>query len=279
MRESPFSYTLTLLRVSNPKEGDRMRDEHLIDSVYGDYIILDGVYWKKIDAFPSYYVNEEGDVASTIKGYFHILSYWTNQYGHYFVQLRNEAGKKKMLVHRIVAEAFIPNPNHLPIVRHLDDDPTNNEVSNLAWGTPFDNMQDCIRHGRNFVKPVYCYETDRVYKSCAEAAIDLSVAKSLITVCCQGKIHSVRGCHFCYLSDKEAKMKDMAWLSRSGNFKPLKARNPSTGETLYFKSRMEASETLGIPNCGISSVITGHLKHTHGWTFEDTMEVKHGNHQ
>lgn len=248
----------------------------MIDSVYGDYLIFDGVYWKKIDAFPSYYVNEDGDVASTIKGYFHILSYWTNQYGHHFVQLSNEFGKKKLLVHRIVAEAFIPDPRHLPIVRHLDDNPDNNEVSNLAWGTYSDNMQDCVSHERNFVKPVYCYENDRVYKSCAEAADKLHVSRSLITMCCQGKIHSVLGRHFCYLSDKDDKINNPEWFARAGNFKPLKAHNPLTGETLYFKSRMEASKTLNIPNCGISSAITGHLKQTHGWLFE---EAKHGSHQ
>lgn len=52
-------------------------------------------------------------------------------------------------VHRLVALAFLgPPPTDRHEVRHLDGDPTNNNVSNLAWGTPEENHADQIRHGR-----------------------------------------------------------------------------------------------------------------------------------
>lgn len=51
-------------------------------------------------------------------------------------------------VHRLVALAFLPNPNNPPIVRHLDDDRHNNHVSNLAWGTQMDNRRDAALNGR-----------------------------------------------------------------------------------------------------------------------------------
>jgi len=47
-------------------------------------------------------------------------------------------------VHRLVAEAFIPNPDNLPLVRHLDENKDNNKVSNLAWGTMQDNYRDMV---------------------------------------------------------------------------------------------------------------------------------------
>jgi hypothetical protein len=50
-------------------------------------------------------------------------------------------------VHRLVAEAFIPNPSGHPCVRHLDGNPKNNHVTNLAWGTYADNEADKARHG------------------------------------------------------------------------------------------------------------------------------------
>lgn len=51
-------------------------------------------------------------------------------------------------IHRLLAENFIPNPEKLSIVRHLDDDPGNYDLENLEWGTSKDNFEDAIRNGR-----------------------------------------------------------------------------------------------------------------------------------
>ena len=48
----------------------------------------------------------------------------------------------------MVAEAYIPNPDNKPCVCHKDNNPLNNRVSNLYWGTYSENMQQCIRDGR-----------------------------------------------------------------------------------------------------------------------------------
>ncbi|WP_085368570.1 HNH endonuclease [Leifsonia sp. NCR5] len=50
-------------------------------------------------------------------------------------------------IHRLVAQAFIPNPHDYPLVRHLDGNPTNNSVDNLAWGTSAMNTADAQAHG------------------------------------------------------------------------------------------------------------------------------------
>jgi len=55
--------------------------------------------------------------------------------------------RRKARVHRLVAEAFLPNPKCLPCVRHLDGNPENNKVGNLSWGTYRSNERDKIRHG------------------------------------------------------------------------------------------------------------------------------------
>lgn len=51
-------------------------------------------------------------------------------------------------VHRLVAMAFIPNPNNYPIVMHLDNNPGNPCVWNLKWGTQLDNMRQAFRENR-----------------------------------------------------------------------------------------------------------------------------------
>lgn len=107
--------------------------------------------WRNVDGFPGYQVSNWGTVRSYINNRhgvhedFHMLKPQPNRNGYLTVCLGR--GNRR-LVSRLVAEAFIPNPNNLPLVRHLDDNPSNNHVNNLAWGTQTDNMQDCVKHGR-----------------------------------------------------------------------------------------------------------------------------------
>lgn len=63
--------------------------------------------------------------------------------------LREYEGAKprRMLIHRMVALAFLPNPNKLPVVSHIDGNPSNNDVSNLRWSTHRENTMDMRRHG------------------------------------------------------------------------------------------------------------------------------------
>lgn len=70
------------------------------------------------------------------------------------VDLCTEDGiRKQFSVHRLVASAFIPNPESLPVVMHLDDNPSNNLVGNLRWGTQQDNVDDMMTKGRGVPPP------------------------------------------------------------------------------------------------------------------------------
>ena len=60
----------------------------------------------------------------------------------------NPVRRKNESIHRLVAETFIPNPDNLPVVLHKDNDPLNNHVSNLKWGTQSDNIQQAFDEGR-----------------------------------------------------------------------------------------------------------------------------------
>ena len=69
--------------------------------------------------------------------------------GYYQIHLYNDGRKRSLMSHILVAEHFLPNPGRHEVVMHLDDDPSNNDVSNLKWGTQKENIQDCILKGRN----------------------------------------------------------------------------------------------------------------------------------
>lgn len=68
-----------------------------------------------------------------------MLKQAVNKNGYHRVNLYNEFGMKSKFVHRLVAEAFIPNPENKPQVNHSDEDKSNNMVSNLNWMTATEN--------------------------------------------------------------------------------------------------------------------------------------------
>ena len=89
--------------------------------------------WKTIEEYPMYSIDENGNVFSRYSN--KILKPILVSNGYYSVQLFNERGAKCKTIHRLVATAFIPNPENLPCVNHKDEIKTNNHVSNLEWCT------------------------------------------------------------------------------------------------------------------------------------------------
>lgn len=70
--------------------------------------------------------------------------------GYPRVALTRDGKPKQVHVHRILAEAFIPNPYNLPVVRHLNDIRDDNRIENLSWGSVSDNVRDAVRNGNNW---------------------------------------------------------------------------------------------------------------------------------
>jgi hypothetical protein len=108
-----------------------------------------------IPGFMGYYVSKTGSVYSRyVRGSRGKLS---NEFTplipkkrpkYYSVSLYRDGKSTKIFVHRLVATVYVPNPNNLPVVMHLDNDIYNNYYKNLKWGTQKENTQQCIRDGR-----------------------------------------------------------------------------------------------------------------------------------
>lgn len=74
--------------------------------------------------------------------------------GHMCVVLVDRYKKKKTYqVHRLVAEAYLPNPGNKPQVNHIDGDKSNNNVSNLEWCTNYENAHHAIKNGLHSSPP------------------------------------------------------------------------------------------------------------------------------
>lgn len=100
---------------------------------------------KDIKEFKDYTIDTEGNVYSKRKHKY--LKQTINKYGYCKVTLQKDKYKKMYSVHRLVAEAFIPNYNKLPQVNHIDGNKQNNHVANLEWCTAKHNMNEAVRTG------------------------------------------------------------------------------------------------------------------------------------
>lgn len=95
--------------------------------------------WKDIDGFEGLYkISSFGNVYSISKK--KLMSLERTPANYKRVSLRKNGKNKHFQVHRLVAQAFIPNPHNLPLVNHKDENPSNNYVDNLEWCTQSYNL-------------------------------------------------------------------------------------------------------------------------------------------
>ena len=96
-----------------------------------------------------YIVYEDGRIFSILTNRF--VKPYINNKGYKIVDLHFNGARIKKLVHRLVAEKFVPNPNNLPIVLHLDSNPLNCNSNNLKWGTYSENNKQAVSEGHMIV--------------------------------------------------------------------------------------------------------------------------------
>ena len=126
-----------------------------------------------------------------------ILKPKKSKQGYLNVGLKKDGIYKWFRIHRLVAEAFIPNPNNYPIVNHKDECKDNNDVTNLEWCTYQYNANygSCIqRRVEKQSKAVNQYTKDGVFirqwKSASEASRELSIYRRNIQMVCYGRPHN-----------------------------------------------------------------------------------------
>ena len=117
----------------------------------------------------------------------------STKYYRYQIVLYDGSGRgKSYKVHRLVAQAFIPNPENKPFVNHIDCNPQNNNVENLEWVTPKENVAHMDRLGRrvSLTRRVKSIDIktgeEKEYNSMEDAVNDTGLFKGHICGCCRG---------------------------------------------------------------------------------------------
>lgn len=197
-------------------------DKHLIQEKIGilsgmpNSILIQGEEWRDIKNFEGWYqVSNLGRVKSLSRPHKlgdKILTTVLRDDGYMKVTLFGGRAKgKNMLVHRLVAEAFIPNPDNLPIINHKDENRANNRVENLEWCTYRYNTMYSPNIGNTLNRndmsmPILQFSLDgefiKEYPSVSEAARQLSVSATSISHACHGKVNQSHGFKWAYAVQK-----------------------------------------------------------------------------
>lgn len=154
--------------------------------------------WRDVTEYSNYEVNQFGEIRNKKRK--QILKPLVNPNGYCYVCFNIFGKRKRFAIHRIVANAFIPNPDELKEVNHKDYNKKNNCVQNLEWVSSSQNKKHAYLKEENHVsrgKKVNQYSLDgeflQSYNSLQEAAAAVGGNFSAISNCCNGKTKSSKG--------------------------------------------------------------------------------------
>ena len=137
--------------------------------------------WKTI--FERYEVSDDGVIRN--KESKKILKTFINDKGYEIVSLWLNGKDKKFRVHRLVADAFISNPENKAQINHIDGNKLNNHADNLEWSTYSENISHRYYSlGLGLMRKVRCIETGVVYNSQKEAERMTGINAANISSCC-----------------------------------------------------------------------------------------------
>ena len=164
--------------------------------------------WKDIKGYEGYYqVSSDGEIRRMLAhGRTRIVKNRLNPKSLYYsVSLSKKCTRKSFAVHRLVAEAFIPNNENKREVNHIDGNKLNNKVSNLEWVTQKENLVHAMEKLNHYpwgkpARQVRCMdietnETIKEFHSLSEASkfIGKASARQNISLACQGLVNSAYG--------------------------------------------------------------------------------------
>lgn len=209
--------------------------------------------WKDIDGFENQYaVSSKGRVKNLKTN--RILGGRYDGAGYKAVILNG----KNYNVHRLVALAFLDNPNKLPQVNHIDEDKLNNDVKNLEWVSIEDNIRHSI-HNQSCKVEQLTKDGNliRVWDSIHQINRELGYARQAITKVCKGRQQYSYGYVWRYVNPDSQRIMNRPVAVYRGN-----------DYIGTFDSATKVSEALGLRYRSVSDCLKGRHATLHGYRFE-----------
>lgn len=172
---------------------------------------MSNIMIRPISSHPNYSITSDGRVLNSKNKEKAIHK---SRDGYYKVNLYTNGHSTSKRVNRLVAEAFIPNPNNKPDVNHKDGNKLNNSYENLEWATRSENMRHAYDmglakphasygmrghknpNGGRKRRPVEVIETGDIFPSILECAKALGIDERRVYECVKGTRDSYQGHHF-----------------------------------------------------------------------------------
>lgn len=184
--------------------------------MYENTSVFKGEEWRPIPGYENYQVSSFGRVKNSREW---LLKCQPNNKGYLVAPLHNNNHCKTIAVHRLVALAFLPNPNKLASINHKDEDKTNNHVENLEWCTAKYNTR------YSHAKGIKQYDTNgnfiRMWEAISDIESELGIPRANISKCCKGEIKTINGFVFLYpdgnIDDRIIEIKNRKHKSKTEN--------------------------------------------------------------
>lgn len=165
--------------------------------------------WKDIYGFEGIYQISNCGNVKNVKRNKNIALTYCKRTGYIYANLYNNYKRKNATVHRLIATAFIPNPNNFPEINHIDGNKTNNSIENLEWCTRSHNMKHAVANGlhmkvipHDLRKTVVAMNADGsligTYNGLKAAADEFGISTQAISSYCKGNRKNKHGYKFEY---------------------------------------------------------------------------------
>lgn len=190
--------------------------------------------WRTIPDWDAYEVSNLGEVRSVKDRIFiypngqkricrpKMIHITTSKSKYCYVRLRQDVREERILVHRLVAIAFLDNPDNKPCVNHIDNNPSNNMVTNLEWVTMKENTQWMIKQGRfnrteswleklnnsleyrrKAVKGTHLETGETIFFKSIQEVKEKGFLPSSVCSCCKHKRNMHKGYRWEYVDEKQ----------------------------------------------------------------------------